>query len=89
MNSEIDKKINQSIPPSWYVKHTYRYTNWCSICECLNCGLLGKYEDLHPANPCPSCGKAVKEKVGRWKKIKLPWWNFWTEKGYWEVLPND
>jgi len=54
------------IPPSWFVKQTRTYRNWCSVTECSECGLRAKYEDAHIVEPCPNCGGKMHQKVGRW-----------------------
>lgn len=71
------------IKPSFFVKSTRIYKHWCSIGVCINCGLTGKREDLHPAHPCPNCGEKVVDRVGKWIKTSK-WWHL-RERGYWMV----
>lgn len=51
------------MPPKYYgYDGTYWNTNTCSSCE-----LVGMYEDLHPANPCPRCGnKVYQQQASKW-----------------------
>lgn len=73
------------IPPSYFVRSTRVYKQWCNITICKSCGCVGKYEDQHPVNPCMMCGnKKFSEEVGRWVR-ESPWWKFWEERGFWEV----
>ncbi len=81
-------KERYHITPSIYVKLGYRYHQWCSITECIECGSRGKYEDLHPAHPCPFCGNKVKEKVGKWIDTSSKW-KFWDSAGYWMTKEEE
>ena len=81
------------IRPSWFVRQARVYRSWCKITKCANCGVVGKYEDFHPVNPCVYCGSLrdktkydyiKKELVGRWIDT-TKWYEFWKVKGYWEI----
>lgn len=73
------------IVPSQYVRASTDYRVWCSITVCEECGLRAKYEDCHPANPCPNCGGKVKETVGKWVTTVKPvlFGLLRKERGYW------
>lgn len=79
--------IETHMPPSGFVQRTKVYKKWCSVVQCPDCGMVAKYEDRHPVNPCTECGnKNLKEKVGRW--IAQSKWYEFKIKGYWELMPQ-
>lgn len=71
---DINFKI---IPPKKPVKENnlspiyYGYTGgFTNLNTCSECGLTGLYEDMHAANPCPSCGgKVYNSQSGYWGEI--------------------
>lgn len=84
MTTQIDMK------PSWFVRNARRYRAWCNVTRCSRCNLVAKYEDMHPIDPCPTCGSCVIEDVGRWV-LKRPgtWWKLWTDAVWgWELHPG-
>jgi hypothetical protein len=52
------KVLSGNLKPSYYAyeRGTYANVNKCSNDKC---GLIGLYEDLHTARPCPNCGHRV------------------------------
>jgi len=78
-------KCPDSIAPSYFVRETRTYKQWCSVTVCNGCGLRGKYEDQHPVDPCTRCGaNQIIEKVGKWVEIPEPRWAFWRRpNGTW------
>ena len=83
---EANKQKTQiSIKPSFYVRCTSIYLYWCNVVICKNCNLVAQYDDMHPVNPCPNCGKSLIEHVGRWIKPKRTWYGKLISKGYWEI----
>jgi predicted RNA-binding Zn-ribbon protein involved in translation (DUF1610 family) len=64
----------EQVSPSFHVKHSRIYLDWCSITVCSQCKRTAKYEDQHPVDPCPNCGsKKIRERVGRWNLEKPTW----------------
>jgi predicted RNA-binding Zn-ribbon protein involved in translation (DUF1610 family) len=60
------KVMAKNLKPRYhgYVKGTFANVNKCSN---ENCGLIGLYEDLHTANPCPECGaKVIRNGSAKW-----------------------
>lgn len=76
------------IKPSFFVKSTRRYLQWCCITECIECGTRGKYEDMHPVNPCPMCGNKLEVNVGKWIDTSSKW-KFWDNIGYWKTKDEE
>lgn len=89
-NNVFEIESSKSIPPSWYVREMYNYHGWCNVTQCVSCGLTGKYEQLHPVDPCPTCGNKVEQKVGRWVDTeKFTWWKELlgkSPKGHWRII---
>ena len=57
----------QHLPPKY---HAYEggFTN---LNQCVDCKLLGLYEDIHEVDPCPECGgKVWNTKPGKWEDGK-------------------
>lgn len=75
------------IPPSLFVRQTRVYRQWCHVSFCNNCGLVAKYEDVHPVDPCPHCGEKLEKVVGRWRTTKpaLLLGLLRREQGEWEL----
>jgi hypothetical protein len=48
--------------------HGHAKGAFTDITSCVRCNLVGLYEDLHPARPCPDCGGDVVESgVAKWE----------------------
>lgn len=89
-DSNVKPSSYRSIPPSSFVRMARVYLAWCSVSICEECGMVAKYEDMHPVDPCPFCGSAVNVAVGRWEPAANHWWEFWKYgKGKWILHPNN
>lgn len=81
--------MSVNIKPSWVVRETSVYLEWCNVCVCKECGTRGQRIDFHPANPCIVCGSRSKDElVGRWIKPEYKWTFFKRKEiraGRWEL----
>lgn len=87
--AKIRQAVRLSVYPGFYVRHTMPYTSWNCVVVCDTCEVRGAYEDIPTSRPCRFCGadrELLEEKIGRWVKIKQPWWKLFAKKrGYWEM----
>ncbi len=74
------KHDTDSLPPSWFVRSTRTYLQWAKVSLCPGCGFRGKYEDMHPVDPCPRCGNGSPVVcTGRWAVVRIEpvvWFGF-------------
>lgn len=62
----IEEGLHLAPDYHWYRKGTFHNVN-----KCKECKLVGQYEVMHAANPCPNCGGGItNSKAGKWNGKK-------------------
>jgi hypothetical protein len=81
----VRKKETESWLKGYLAPQYYGYKGgFASLTKCVECKIIGLYEDAHPVNPCADCGGEVQEGIiGKWDSKEGIW--ELKKEGIWEL----